>query len=60
MKAMKKTQCDVNMQNLWRRATSRWKVKKIELLNDLLITLTPSSSDDAYPLDPPLDAQKPF
>ena len=29
-------------------------VEKIELLNDLLITLSPSSLDDACPLDPPL------
>ena len=29
-------------------------VEKIELLNDLLITLSRSSLDDAYPLDPPL------
>ena len=36
------------MQNFWRRA-----VEMVELLNDLLITLSLSSLDGAYPLDPP-------
>ena len=34
------------------------KVEKIELLNDLTITFSPSSLDDAYHLDPPLSIKK--
>ena len=43
------------MQNFWRRATSHLKIVKLirlELLNNLLITLSPSYLDDAYSLDP--------
>ena len=41
------------MQNFWRRATSHLEVVKTRRMNHLT-THSPSSLDDAYPLDPQL------